>query len=375
MATSSKIKVMISSKCLEKFPNTSSGRVLSEIRKELEIEIEATTLFGKPLFEVWINETEDPQGGNWTNQEVCLNAVKDCDILISLYNGNAGWATTAGDVGICHAELSTGLDQAPGKVRLVSLGDITVPRDDAERQRNLRFKEYVDDHAIFRGREVTTEAELKERVKEAVFNAVYSLTLKGVGAASQGKFHNGEPLEWSTWTYQKRRVEICKVISNSIEGRPGSRKDGENIYAKIDDTEILFLINAIPDSIGVPQAKEMVGQPFLHDYEYFDLLSDDQGGPVHIIGCHKGATESQAKKLLGFPDATVVDAPFGVYVADNIQKVQFVFIRNCRDDTNTRHGVQLFFEWLKQNGEDERLAERAISRAKIAKLIAEVNGL
>ena len=58
----------------------------------------------------------------------------------------------------------------------------------------------------------------------------------------------------------------------------------------------------------------------------------------------------------GFPDATVVSAPFGVFVADNIQKVQFAFIVNCRDEANTRHGVQRFFEWLAQTGEESLVA-------------------
>ena len=94
-------------------------------------------------------------------------------------------------------------------------------------------------------------------------------------------------------------------------------------------------------------------------------------GPVHIIACHKGATETQAKKLLGFSDATVVSAPFGVYVADNVQKVQFVFITDCRDAANTYNRYLSFVTWLEETGEDEFLAQRAESRAKITRVIAD----
>jgi hypothetical protein len=66
---------------------------LSAIRKELKSEIEALEVFGKKVFDVWINEETPPQG--------------DCDIFVALSNGNAGWAKDAGDVGICHAELMT----------------------------------------------------------------------------------------------------------------------------------------------------------------------------------------------------------------------------------------------------------------------------
>ena len=80
--------------------------------------------------------------------------------------------------------------------------------------------------------------------------------------------------------------------------------------------------------------------------------------------------ESQATKLLGFRDATVVSARFGVFVADSVQKIQFAFIVNCRDESTTRHGVQRFFEWLEQTGENELVTQRAKSRASIVKAIA-----
>jgi len=66
----------------------------------------------------------------------------------------------------------------------------------------------------------------------------------------------------------------------------------------------------------------------------------------------------------------VVTTPFGVYVADNIQKIQLVLIGNCRDESNTRHGVQRFFEWLEQTGEGDELSVRAAARARIVKAIA-----
>ena len=133
---------------------------------------------------------------------------------------------------------------------------------------------------------------------------------------------------------------------------------------------MLIVPHAIPAAISVGPAKEMVGQPFLRDHELHRVLKDDRGGPVHIIACNKSATESQAIKLLGFPDATVVTTPFGVFVADNIQKVQFAFIVNCRDEATTRHGAQRFFEWLSQTGEEAFVAERAGARARIVRAIA-----
>ncbi|MHB8118113.1 MAG: hypothetical protein ACYDHX_05220 [Methanothrix sp.] len=157
---------------------------------------------------------------------------------------------------------------------------------------------------------------------------------------------------------------------DAMRQRADSSDDGDHLIVKLAGMDILVVPDAIPAAITVGAAKEMVGQPFLHDHELSQVLKGKRGGPVHVIGCHKNATEAQATKLLGFPDATVVSAPFGVFVADNIQKVQFAFIVNCRDDANTRHGVQRFFEWLEQTGEDALVADRARARAHIVSAIA-----
>lgn len=53
-----------------------------------------------------------------------------------------------------------------------------------------------------------------------------------------------------------------------------------------------------------------------------------------------------------------------------MQKVQFAFLANCRDESQTRHALQRFMEWLDQTGESHILARRAASRAKIVKVIA-----
>lgn len=372
MAKSSKLTVMISSRCDDNFPMNKTGQPLSKIRKELKDEIEELEVFGKKVFEVWINEETPPQGGNWDSWEVCLQAVKDCDILIVLSNGNAGWAGEAGDLGICHTELMTGLSQAPGKVRLISLGNIDITKT-PDGQRNLRFQEYVSTQSLFRGGNVTTIDDLKTRVKEALHEALINLAQAGVREASKGRFHSGQALDWSRLDFRARQTEMRRVLQDAIGHRSGSGEDDGHLIVKVGGSEIVFVPHAIPAALSVAPALDMVGQPFLRDYELNDFLKN-RGGPVHVIACHKTASETQATKLLGFQDATVVAGPFGIFVADNIQKVQFVFIVNCRDEANTRHGVQRFFEWLVQNREDVFLAERAKARARIVRAIAKEQG-
>jgi len=70
------------------------------------------------------------------------------------------------------------------------------------------------------------------------------------------------------------------------------------------------------------------------------LAATAHGGPVHLIACHKSVTEAQARTMLGFPNATVVSAPFGIYVVDPVQSIQLILVAQCRDETSTRLGVQ-----------------------------------
>ena len=115
MAVSSKIRIMISSRCGDRFPLSDPGsRKLSDIRAALKAEIEATTVFGKKIYEVWINEKAIADTGR-NSWDECTEQAKGCDIFIALLNGNAGWLGTGshGTIGICHAEFMEANNSAP----------------------------------------------------------------------------------------------------------------------------------------------------------------------------------------------------------------------------------------------------------------------
>lgn len=369
MAKSSSLRVMISSRCNDKFPAGENGQPLSEIRREIKKEIECQKVFRKKMFEVWINEDTPPQGGNWSSVDVCLRAVDDCDILLILYNGNAGWAEKEGGIGICHAELERGLNRAPGKVRSIDISDEKSLGKLSKEERNLRFQSFFKIQSPFRGGEVKTVEDLKMRVKEALHGAVIELAQAGVRESSRGSKGYGDPLFWSHLDFASREQEMIEKLQDAMRDYGYLQRDG-NVIARIANADVLIAPHAIPAAFSIGQAKEMVGQPFLHDHKLAGSLTKEVSGPLHVIACYKSATEMQAIKLLGFPDATVVTTLFGVFVADNIQKLQFAFIANCCDETNTRYGVQRFFGWLVQSGEDKYVAERARSRARIVHAIA-----
>jgi hypothetical protein len=360
---------MLSSRCNDTFP-AGTATTLTGIRRELKTDIEAMEIAGRKAFEVWINEDANPAGGTWDSWDVCIEAVKDCDILIVISNGNAGWANGSGDVGICHAEMMTGLSIAPAKVRLIALDNIAITKDAAAAIRNKRFQDELSKQSLFRGATVTSVNDLKTRVKEALHDAVIALVQAGVRDAAKGKYHSGAALDWSRLDFGARQAEMVRVLREALQARTESIEEAGKLIIKMDGRDVLVEPHAIPASLTVGPARELVGQPFLRDYQLEPNLRDKRGGPLHIIACHKTATESQAAKLLGFPDATLVTAPFGVFVADPIQKVQFAFLTNCRDEANTRHGLQRFMEWLSQTGEEKLLADRAQARARIVRVIA-----
>jgi hypothetical protein len=370
MARSSKLRVMLSSKCNVEFP-AGSGRQLSDIRRDLKADIEKMEIAGKKAFEVWINEEAPPKGGTWNSWEVCMEAVKACDILIVLSNGDAGGAANAGEIGICHAEMMIGLSLAPAKVRLIALPNV-ARTEDAAGLRNARFQDELGRQSLFRGGTVKTEKALTSRVFQALHDAVVALAQAGVGDAAKGKYSSGAALDWTRLDFSARRDQMVAIVRHALLGRPGSREVDGRACLQLGGAEVLVEAHAIPAALTVGPAREMVGQPFLRDHELAASLQGAVGGPLHVIACQKTATESQAAKLLGFPDATIVAAPFGVFVADRVQKVQFAFITNCRDESNTRHGVQRFFQWLSQTQEEAAVAERALGRARIVRVVAEV---
>ncbi len=369
MATSPEIRVMLSSRCNEPF-SSEEKTSLTEIRRALKQEIEAQRLFDFKPFEVWINEDAEALDHSEDSWDACLKQVRDCDILIVLYNANAGWAKTGADVGICHAEYAEGLKTSPGKVRLIELPqtcDSSI--GPAQKERNDRFSAFKNTASAFRGGEVVDIAGLKNQVFKALFDAVLAQTRRGGKDAKGGRFDLGAALEWSRLDFAGRIDAMARELHAALLGRDESETKNESLLVQIADHTVLVKIHAVPAAFSVPAAREPMGRPHLQDHVNVSEL-DVAGGPIHFVACHRAVTETQATNMLGFPDATVIRSPFGVYIADNVQKMQYVFLANCRDPDQTRLAVQRFWEWSEQAGESRYLAERAMARARIVTAIA-----
>jgi Domain of unknown function (DUF4062) len=367
MAKSSKIKVMISSRCDDVFPLSSkTGLKLTDLRRKLKSEFEAAVLFGERPYEIWIHEqaTEDAELDAW---DECLRQARECDIFVALYNGNAGWpGGQSGAVGICHEEFSTAYSQAPGKVFIVNIFEASSPKRPSRRE-DREFQKLIDSQFRF-GRIIKDPKTLEKQIRQTIVQATVKMVQRGVKEANRGKGYLGPALDWNRQNYSQRQASMVAALRSALKPN-SSERPADPCIVNVDGRVISFHLSAIPDSVSVAAARELVGQPHLMDHTAIQHKSD--GGPVHIIACHKGVTATQAQRMLGFPNATVVNAPFGIYVLDTIQAIQLVLISNCADATQTRHGVQSFMAWLHQAEQSEALVRFARKRKEIVKLLAQ----
>ncbi|MCI0434926.1 MAG: hypothetical protein L0271_14990 [Gemmatimonadetes bacterium] len=367
MPTPRRISVAISGRNNDTFPSgTDSNDVpLSQLRSRIKREIEAETLFGEAAFDVWINE-EGPTPDNVdTLWDQCLDEMRRADMVLALVNGNAGWSNSAGDMGICHAELKEAMDIAPAKVRRISL----EPHAKSSRRQDVDFRNYLDT-----GRRIMRIVEDGESLvtvaKAEVRDAVTRLVGLGVREAKRGKYHSGTALDWSLRDLQSRKATMETAMCRILQDHGAERLDAGSVVHSIAGQSILIRVHAIPDALSVSAARELVGQPQLRDHLEVGKLLKRTAGPIHMIACHKGVTERQASSVLGSPDATFVKGPFGVFVADGVHKTQLVFVRDCRDEGTMRNGIQRFLEWVDETAEDDRIVDRARSRARIVRAIA-----
>jgi hypothetical protein len=148
-------------------------------------------------------------------------------------------------------------------------------------------------------------------IRRKVVNATIKMVQRGAEAATRGRGYLGQALAWNRQNYAQRQDSMIAAAKSALAPR-GSDKQANTCARTINNAQILFRVGAVPDSMSVAAAREMVGQPHLADHASTRLLAKVDGGPVHVIACHKGVTAAQAQRMLGFPNATVVNAPFGM---------------------------------------------------------------
>ena len=379
MAKSEKIRVMISSRCKATIPYKGKPVQLSELRKLLKGEIKSLTLWTgqETLFDCWINEDSSGAPMNETWWERCLDEGRRADVVIVLYNGESGGSIKGEPMGICHAELLAALATQSEKVRGIRLPLADLPRNPLERKCDEAFREYVGNLDFF-GAQARTGEEVLEQVRKEVRQALVELVQRGAVTPDLTRSNTGVALAWHRMSYFQRqeamRGEIRDAVLAKAGSKPGNLKPSDQewmtVWASIGSKRLLLPVHAVPAGLAQSAAREKVGQPFLMDHMLHTELADGDGGPLHVVACYKGVTEGQALKMLGFPDVTVVPGAFGLHVADSVQKIQMVLLKNCESPTATRHALTQWLEWLQRSGEDREVATRAAARKRIIAAVA-----
>jgi hypothetical protein len=379
MAKSEQIRVMISSRCKAQIPFEGKLVWLTDLRDRLKKEIESLAFWSgqQEIFFCWINEVSSGSDDTWWERS--LNESRDAEIVIVFYNGQSGGAIKDGPIGICHAELETVLNDSK-KVRVIQLPLADLPKDKAQRERDQNFRAFFDSLARFNAT-ASSGKELIDRVRQEIRDVVVSLVQNAATAPDLSKLNIGPALEWHRMSYAERETAMRKQLQKALTGQAGAKPgktrftDGEwrTMWLTLGGKQVLVALHAVPASLSQSAAREIVGQPFLMDYTLHDQLKAGDGGPIHLVACYKGATESQALKMLGFPDATVIPGRFGLHVADSVQKIQIVLLRNCQTPTATTHAISTWLEWVKRSTEDQLVAKRAVARKRIIAAIADQN--
>jgi hypothetical protein len=372
MPESTKIRVMISSRCETEIEFKGKRQKLGEVRRALKKQLEDFRLPNQEdaLFDCWINEaaTGAPGSRNWWDN--CVKQAGDADLVIVLYTGAAGGGLDGSDMGICHAELERAMDVAADRVRVIKLPDAPEASDTLQKKRDVSFKKYFENLGYFR-----TTAKTGDEVLVKVWNeiqpALVDLVRAGSGFLHLSQASTGQALKWKRLSYEDRKEAMEQAMTESLENRPSATKTSRGVVVRIKGNAVYLKPHASPASLSESAAREMVGQPFLTDHTlYGEVRRLKAVGPIHLIACPKGVTETQALRMLGFPDATIVSDSFGVHVADSIQKIQLVLLKNCVSPTAIRRQIAEWFEFLRRTGEERFVVERAEARARIIEAVA-----
>ena len=369
---------MISSRNTDLIPDKDRAVPLSEVRIEIQKELQEAQFLGKALLDVWVNEESGAESGDANAWNVCLSRVDDADVLIVIYNGQSGWTKDKGGVGICHEEMAHGWNSVPGKVFLIRMkfnSDRTLglqsPDEVAKStSQNREFADFLDRTSPFMAFAADREG-LKRQLKLATLNAITKYFNLGRGAIRMGKISRGPALDWSRMSYEQRKSAIEKSGRGYFISLGASERKLDLAW-NWGGESVLVRVNGVPASFGIAEARELVGRPYLTDHEIISGTDMTKLiGPLHIILCHRTISESQVISFMGHPDLFLVKTDRGFFAADRITFVQAIFLTEAIDDLSIRAGLQSTFDWIESQAQEKgNIVARARSRAQILRAMA-----
>jgi hypothetical protein len=359
-----KIKIFISSKVNPVFEGlTEKDYTLEKLRKFIKTELEKELFLGEKVFDVILNE--EGFEANFTQDafNACLDKVSLADVIIILYNGDAGWAPDKKKNvnGICHEEYLIAAKDHPGMTFGINIsGHFKKATYNADQKvRNKSFQDDVESMYRFKEYSAAKNAtELQNNILKLIKNDIQSSSEKAFKAKKEADLSNtifGKTLDWSKLNYNQRVTEL----------KSEAEKDFKD-FAPFKD--IIVTHNIIPDNMSVTDARNYIKRPFLYEQETIKSRKEKKG-VIHLISLYGNATEIQVKNLVGHPDLTVIKTSFGFYLWEQSTHIQIFFLINCKNPNTIKTRVQQAEIWLKSSKELSKVQQRSIARYSILEAI------
>jgi hypothetical protein len=363
-----KFFVFISSRNLDPvIINGVPGENLTEVRLFLQQELEKELFLGEKFLQVEINETfgMDATVDSYT---ICMQRSKEADLFIALYNGEAGWGPDGNGIGICHAELDAALQASSKKVALIDISKFAGgPASTGEAGlRNTAFSKYYAKLNRFNNPLKLIKADqspvgFRAALLKSIKNIISRHLAERVAHSNMyyaASASNAVALDWKQLNYDPRASQMKDVLAALAV------KD-------VVFPDALKIAHAIPDRMSVPEARSFTGRPFLTDQDEITRkgVPASATGPIHFIAIYGGATESQVKAMIGYPDISVIKDDFGYYLWEQHMHIQLVIFTDCSTPTAIAIKFQSFQSWATTNDEAEKINNRAQARSHILRSI------
>lgn len=357
-----KVKVFLSSKVKPIFEGLDQADYdLGKLRLFIKKSLESETLLGEKIFKVIMNEETFEQDFTRDAFDACLDKVKESDLVVVLFTGDAGWAPDKdrNANGICHEEFLIAAQDHPSMTFGMDLSKFfkNTTYSTNQKKRNDAFESDIVDLGRFRETpDGETVDEIQENVLKLIKGYIHTSVDKAFKAKKELDVTNtifGKTLDWSKLNYSQRNDEIVKIE--------------EKVFSDLlNDTMIKY--HSIPDNMSVSDARNFIGRPFLT--EHLDITkSSHKNGVVHVVGVYGSATENQVKGLIGYPDLTAIKASFGYYVWEQTTQIQMFFLTKCINPSTIKTRKQQVANWLKSSKEIANVKKRANARYNILEAI------
>jgi hypothetical protein len=368
------IEVMVSSKVEAPI---ATGEKLTEVRRRIAQELTSTPSTQSPLFKVWLSEDEGAGGQDETSWSACMAEAARCQILLVLYNGQAGWLR--GRIGICHAEYLEGVRANPAKVRVVrvecdQLDGTKKAAESSSTTPDVRFYDDLGSVNAFRSSGRTLD-EVVNASTFTVWTAVADLVRSGNRAGGRGTYYSPQGITWSSKDYASRAASMRKALLEALTNdgpEAALTPPGLHLVTRqLAGTSVAFRVGAVPGSLAEPEAKAFLEQPFRQEIPLVrEIKRAGAVGPIEVVAVHQNATETQIRRLIGRPDTFVARQWWGILASDETTCTQILVLTGARDAVTIANRLGGALEWVRQQGLEEMLVNRARGRTTILDVLA-----